>query len=127
MAEAPDMKACLDLRVAAAIALEQSRSSIQSVEDLWSPDKIQLSISPEPQTIRRHMLEEIIFRSFTKYLKRPGHVLLPGGIIAAEEFEKERGNSLLRVQKLWEYWHGSQTLGMKKMRVVSLFLTHFFH
>ena len=46
-------------------------------------------------------------RSFTEYLNRPGHVLLPDGMIIAEEFEMERNNPLLRVRMLWKYWHGT--------------------
>jgi hypothetical protein len=67
------------------------------------------------------VLEEIVFRSFQKYLERPGHVLLPGDIISEQEIEQERHNSLLRVQRLWEYWHGSSTLDYERCRTVSKF------
>ena len=87
----------------AAIALELSQSSICAVEDLWSCKRIQLIISPEPQGINRKVLEEIIMRSFDEYLRRPGHVELPDGMIPGKEFLREQSNGLLRVQKLWEY------------------------
>jgi hypothetical protein len=71
------------------------------------------------------MLEQIIMRSFEKYLKRPGHVLLPDGMISSAEFEKELNNPLLRVKRLWEYWHGSQTLSVRNFRTVSTVQNHF--
>lgn len=109
----------------AKIAVEQSQTSIRCIEDVWSSEKIQLDIDPQPRTIVRSVLEEIIIRSFAEYLRRPGHVFLPGGMISDAEFEKERGNSLLRVRKLWEYWHGSPTLNAERTRVVSAVLTFF--
>lgn len=65
------------------------------------------------------MLEEIVLRSVEEYLKRPGHVTLPGNMIESEEFERERGNPLLRVRKFWEYWHGSKTLNSQWKHTVS--------
>jgi hypothetical protein len=103
----------------AAIALELSKSSIRHIEDLWSKEKIEFLIHPEPQTINSNALEEIIFRSIQKYLERPGHVLLPDEMIPKSEFEKERYNSLLRVRKFWEYWHGSGRLDHRRCRTVS--------
>lgn len=71
------------------------------------------------QTFNQDALEEIVMRSVKKYLERPGHARLPGGIISVEEFDRERHNSLLRVKKLWEYWHGSPTLNQRIPRTVS--------
>jgi hypothetical protein len=119
------MKACQDVCVSAAIALKLSKSSIRCVDNLWSKDKIDIIISPTPQVMIREALEEIIIRSFDAYLKRPGHVSLPGGMIPGVEFERERQNPLLRVRMLWGYWHGSQTLNYKQTRVVSAFITIF--
>ena len=65
------------------------------------------------------MLEEIVFRSIEKYLEHPGHVLLPDGMIPEAEVEREQGNTLLRVQMLWQYWHGSSTLDHCNTRIVS--------
>ena len=81
--------------------------------------KIRFDVQPKPQTVACAVLEEIVFRSFQKYLERPGHVLLPGNIISEQEIEEERHNSLLRVQRLWEYWHGSSTLDYERCRTVS--------
>jgi hypothetical protein len=83
---------------------------------------IELVIRPPPHTLKLNstILEEIVIRSIGEYLKRPGHVSLPEGMISHEEFEKERNNSLFRVQKFWEYWHGSRTLSSKRRRKVSL-------
>lgn len=103
----------------AAVALKLAQSSIRDIGDLWSPEKIRFEVHPEPQTMDRAVLEEIVFRSFQKYLERPGHVLLPGNIIPEQEIEEERCNSLLRVQQLWEYWHGSGTLDYELYRKVS--------
>ena len=86
-------------------------------------EKIKFDIQPEPQTVARAVLEEIIFRSFQKYLERPGHVLLPGDIISEQEIEDKRHNSLLRVQQLWEYWHGSSTLDYERCRTVGKFIS----
>jgi len=120
------LKACKDLHTVAAIALELAQSSIRSVEDLWSSEKIEFVIHPQPQIMTRTVLEEIVVRSVEKYLERPGHVLLPDGMISTAEFEKERHNPLLRVRKLWEYWHGSPTLNNRTRRMVSKILNVFF-
>ena len=113
------MKACQDVCETAAIALKLSRSSIRCVEDVWSAENVDIIIRPPPQIMNRKVLEEIVIRSFDKYLKRPGHVLLPDGMIPEAEFEKERNNTLLRVRRFWEYWHGSQTLNIDETRAVS--------
>ena len=84
-------------------------------------EKIKFDIQPEPQTVARAVLEEIVFRSFQKYLERPGHVLLPGNIISEQEIKEQRHNTLLRIQQLWEYWHGSSTLDYERHRTVSRF------
>jgi hypothetical protein len=112
------IKACTDVRTAAAIALELSQSSICCVEDLWSPEKITFVCSPEPQDTDPRILGEIILRSFAAYLERPGHVQLPNGMIPDEELERERNNALLRVRMFWEYWHGSKTLDHRRSRQV---------
>ena len=65
------------------------------------------------------MLEEIVFRSIEKYLERPGHILLPDGMIPEAELESEKNNNLLRVRMLWQYWHGSSTLDRCDTRMVS--------
>lgn len=119
------MKASKDIHTAAAVALKLTQSSIRDIGDLWSLEKIRFEVSPKPQTMDCAVLEEIVFRSFQKYLERPGHVLLPDGIISEQEVEEERHNSLLRVQRLWEYWHGSGTLDYEKYRTVSEY--RFFH
>jgi len=116
-------KACKDVRTVAAIAQELSRSSIRYIEDLWSPEKIEFVITPRPPAISSAVLEEIIMRSIQGYLKRPGHVVLPDGMIPEEELEKERKNPLLRVRKFWEYWHGSMALDNQKKRTVSAIQT----
>lgn len=113
------MKACKDIRAVAAIAVKLAHSSIHCVEDLWASEKIKFDIFPEPRTMSQAVLKEIVMRSVEEYLKRPGHVLLPAGMIPDEEFEKERCNHLLRVQKFWAYWHGSKTLNYKRQRTVS--------
>lgn len=118
-AEKSCAKACASLQAAAAIALELSQTSIRSVKDLWSPEKIELVIQPELTSIRNDSLKEIIIRSFEKYLQRPGHVKLPNDMISQEEYEKERESHLLRVRRLWEFWHGSQTLDHERTRRVS--------
>jgi hypothetical protein len=89
------IKACKDVRTAAAIAVELNKSSIRCIEDLWSSTKIEFVVHPEPQTISQVMLEEIVMRSVEEYLKRPGHVLLPDDMIPKVEFDKERCNPLL--------------------------------
>lgn len=103
----------------ASIVLGLVQSSIRDIKDLWSLEKIQFLIEPEPQIISDFVLEEIVFRSFEKYLERPGHVLLPDGMIPEVELESEQGNNLLRVRMLWQYWHGSNTLDHRKSRMVS--------
>jgi hypothetical protein len=113
------IKACKDLPTAAVIAVNLARSSILCVEDLWSSKKIQFIVQPEPQTISRGVVEEIILRSVEAYLRRPGHVLLPDNMVSDAEFIKQRDNSLLRVRRLWEYWHGSATLNYRSKRTVS--------
>ena len=89
------MKASKDMRIVAAVALKLAQSSIHDISDLWSPEKIRFEVHPEPQTMDRAVLEEIIFWSFQKYLERPGHVLLPGDIIPEQEIEEEHHSSLL--------------------------------
>ena len=64
-------------------------------------------------------------RSFELYLRRPGHVSLPNGMVDDLEFEREQNNGLLRVRMLWEYWHGSQALDSRRTRVVNTMLDHF--
>jgi hypothetical protein len=117
--ETSGVKACRDIGVAAAIALQLAQTSIRKVEDVWSLEKIYMDISSEPRVINAQVLEEIVFRSFDAYLKRPGHVLLPNQMIPTAVFEKERRNPLLRVRMLWEYWHGSPTLDLRSSRRVS--------
>lgn len=112
------IKDCHDLCTVASIAVEFSKSSIGRVEDLWSQEKIIFIVHPEPQAIDTVILQEIIMRSIEKYLKRPGHVRLPDDMIPEGEFDKERRNELLRVRKLWEYWHGSTTLNSQKQQKV---------
>lgn len=120
------IKACKDFHTVAAIALQLTQSSIRSIEDLWSVERIEFVVYPQPQTMTCTVLEEIIMRSVEEYLKHPGHVLLPDGMIPSTEFEKERNNPLLRVKKLWEYWHGSPTLNNQTRRKVSEILNTFF-
>lgn len=118
--KSPRIKACRDLRSIAKIVLELSETTIRCVEDLWSSEKIRLVINPEPKVLCRESIGEIIIRSFEQYLRRPGHVLLPDGMVSNTEFEEERHNPLLRVHMLWEYWHGSKTLNCKRTRTVSV-------
>jgi len=120
-------KACRDSQTVAAIAVGLSQSSILCVEDLWSRERIEFVFNPEPKTTNREVLEEILIRSFDLYLRRPGHVLLPDGIISETEIERERKNPLLRVRKLWEYWHGSPTLDCRQTRTVSTLGNRLFH
>ena len=116
-------KACQDVGIAAEIALKLSQSSIHCVEDLWSSEGIHLDIRPDLWNINPLLLEEIIIQSFTEFLNRPGHVRLPFGmVIRTDDCDKEQNNSLWRVRKLWEYWHGSPTLDSKKTRTVSVVL-----
>lgn len=112
------IKGCKDDRTTAAVALELSQSSIRHIEDLWAKERIEFIVYPQPQTINSNALEEIVFRSIQKYLERPGHVLLPDSMISELEFEKEHCNSLLRVRKFWEYWHGSSRLDHRRRRMV---------
>jgi hypothetical protein len=55
------IKGCKDDCAAATIALELSQSSICYFKDLWSKEKIEFIIYPEPQTINSSALEEIVF------------------------------------------------------------------
>jgi len=114
------IQACEDIQTAAAITLELSRSSIHKIEDVWSREMIEFDVYPTPETVTPDKLGEIVFRSIGHYLERPGHVLLPDGMIPGDEFEKESKNKLLRVQKFWEYWHGSPTLNNQIPRLVSM-------
>lgn len=111
-------KACQDFRTPAAIVLELSRSSIRCVEDLWSW-RIDFVFEPEPQTLDVGVMKQIIMKSFEEYLRRPGHVDLPGNMISSEEFQQQKNNSLLRVRRLWECWHGSLTVNFIQDRRVS--------
>ena len=101
------------------MVLGLAKSSIRDIKDLWSFEKIEFLIEPKPQIISDFVLEEIVFRSIEKYLERPGHVLLPDGMIPEAEIESEQGNNLLRVRMLWRYWHGSSTLNCCNTRFVS--------
>jgi hypothetical protein len=112
------MKVCKSPQNASSIAVKISNSSIKSVNDLWSREKIYFEISPELQNMNADGLKEIVFRSVLYYLKCPGHVSLPG-LIEPEEIEKEHGNHCLRVVKLWRYWHGSNTLDARVRRKAS--------
>lgn len=115
------MKACKSLHTAAAIALKLSQSSINCVEDLWSLEKIDFEFDPRLQNYNNSLqLGQIIFRSFLKYLERPGQVTLPAGMISPEDFQREQKNPVFRVRKLWEFWHGSQTLDFERRRTVSM-------
>lgn len=114
------MKATLDLRETAAITRILAKTSISCIEDVWSPTRITLEIKPENLVkLKADYIKEIVMRCFTEYLKRPGHVSLPDGLITAEDFEKERNNPILRAQLLWMYWHGTQGLGLGGPKTVS--------
>ena len=91
------------------------------MEDVWSPECVLLTVTPTPpqRDIDEEVLKEIVMRSVTEYLKRPGHVLVPECIVSEEEFERERENPLLRVKRFWEFWHGKDTLNCKRTRGVS--------
>lgn len=87
---------------------------------MWSPENITIVLRPEkPRELKAGYVKEIVMRSFTEYLKRPGHVSLPKGFITDEQFEKERNNPLLRAKMLWKYWHGTWGLGTKDTKIVS--------
>ena len=79
-------------------------------------------VHPEPKNLDASSIKGIVFRSVLEYLKRPGHVLLPGDMISDEEYEKERHNPLLRAQALWQYWHGSGTFSGGEGLIVSTVL-----
>lgn len=112
MIDGSEMKATQDFQETAAIVLVIANSSISCIEDVWSLEKINIELLPSrPERVCGDCVKEIVMQSFTEYLKRPGHVLVPGGIVCAEEFKKECSNPLLRVQMLWKYWHGSRGLG----------------
>ena len=119
------VKISRDLRSCAGIAAELSKSSIRHVENLWSSERIEFFITPQQQAVNHNVLEVIIMWSFELYLRRPGHVSLPNGMITALELEQEQNNSLLRVRMLWEYWHGSRALDGRRTRVVNTMLDHF--
>ena len=97
------------------------------MEDVWSPECVLLTVTPTPpqRDIDEEVLKEIVMRSVTEYLKRPGHVLVPECIVSEEEFERERENPLLRVKRFWEFWHGKDTLNCKRTRGVSDVLNRF--
>ena len=109
------------------IVLQLAQLSIQAVEDVWSPEYVLLTVTPTPAQgdIGEEALKEIVMRSVTEYLKRPGHVLVPKCIISKEEFEREQENPLLRVKRFWEFWHGKDTLDRKRTRGVSTVLNQF--
>ena len=88
------------------------------MEDLWSLDKIHFYFSPsEPSNPT--VIEEIVFRSINWYLRRPGHVVLPGGMLSSEEIDAAKDNPLIRTNLLLEYWHTSRTLPCKEYFSVS--------
>lgn len=106
------------------VALKIANSSISCVDDIWSTKNINIALTPaRPEKLRSANVKEIVMRSFTEYLNRPGHVLLPDGMIIAEEFERERNNPLLRVRMLWKYWHGTWGLPASGPKHVSHVLT----
>ena len=88
------------------------------MEDLWSSDKIHFYFSPyEPRN--RTVIEEVVFRSIKWYLIRPGHVMLPGGMLSSEDIEAAQDDALIRTNLLLEYWHASRTLPCKEYFSVS--------
>ena len=88
------------------------------MEDLWSLDKIDFYFSPsEPSNPT--VIEEIVFRSINWYLRRPGHVALPGGMLSTEDIDAAKDDALIRTNLLLEYWHASRTLPCKECFSVS--------
>lgn len=93
---------------------------IRKVEDLWSQEKIHFKFDPILRHVQGAILEEIMFRSIKKYLDRPGHVLLPDGMISPDDIASSKEDCLLRANLLLEYWHGSKTLPCVEKYIVSI-------
>jgi hypothetical protein len=113
-----EKKACRDFGTPAAIVLELSQSSIHCIEDLGSW-RIDFVFELEPQTLDIGVMKQIIMKSFKEYLQCPGHIELPDNMISSTEFQHQKNNCLLRVQRLWECWHRSQTVNFTQNRRVS--------
>ena len=88
------------------------------MEDLWSLDKIHFYFSPsKPSNLT--IIEEIVFRSINWYLRCPGHVALPGGMLSSKDINAAKDDALICTNLLLEYWHASRTLPCKEYFSVS--------